>query len=88
MVPTLREYLDWRGGVPAVRMILQFELPDDLDAADTAYHAAQWRSMCEGIVGRLRERRKYGELPDEVQAEMDALWEWIHEELRERGLSL
>jgi hypothetical protein len=72
-----------------VTATLTFTLPEEADDLDLARKGSDWRIVVEDMDGYLRGRLKYEEdLPEDVDAALDAARQKLHEFIAERGLSL
>ena len=67
---------------------LTFTLPDEQEEFYLAAKGADWRMVVEDMDGYLRARLKYEDLPEDVDAALDAARQKLHEFVAERGLSL
>ena len=67
---------------------LTFTLPEEQEEFYLAAKGADWRMVLEDIDAHLRSRLKHEDLPEDVDAALDAARQRLHEFLAERGLSL
>jgi hypothetical protein len=67
---------------------LTFSLPEEQEEFYLAAKGAEWRMVLEDIDAHLRSRLKHEDLPEDVDAALDAARQKLHEFLAERGLSL
>jgi hypothetical protein len=71
-----------------VTATLTFTLPEEQEEFYLAAKGADWRMVLEDIDAHLRSRLKHEDLPEDVDAALDAARQRLHEFLAERGLSL
>jgi hypothetical protein len=71
-----------------VTATLTFTLPDEQEEFYHAAKGADWRCALEDMDAYLRSRLKYEDLPEDVDAALDAARQHLHALVAERGLSL
>jgi hypothetical protein len=71
-----------------VTATLTFTLPEEADDLDLARKGSDWRIVVEDMDAHLRSRLKYEDLPEDVDAALDAARQHLHALVAERGLSL
>jgi hypothetical protein len=71
-----------------VTATLTFTLPEEAEEFYLAAKGADWRCVLEDLDAHLRSRLKYEDLPEDVDAALDAARQHLHALLAERGLSL
>jgi uncharacterized protein (DUF1800 family) len=71
-----------------VTATLTFTLPDEQEEFYLAAKGADWRIVVEDMDAHLRSRLKYEDLPEDVDAALDAARQHLHALVAERGLSL
>jgi hypothetical protein len=71
-----------------VTATLTFTLPDEQEEFYHAAKGAEWRMVVEDIDAHLRSKLKYEDLPEDVDAALDAARQHLHALVAERGLSL
>jgi hypothetical protein len=71
-----------------VTATLTFQLPEEQEEFYLAAKGADWRCVLEDMDAHLRSRLKYEDLPEDVDAALDAARQKLHEFIAERGLSL
>jgi hypothetical protein len=71
-----------------VTATLTFQLPEEAEDLDLARKGADWRIVVEDLDAHLRSRLKYEDLPEDVDAALDAARQHLHALVAERGLSL
>jgi hypothetical protein len=71
-----------------VTATLTFQLPEEQEEFYHAAKGAEWRMVLEDIDAHLRSRLKHEDLPEDVDAALDAARQRLHEFVSERGLSL
>jgi hypothetical protein len=71
-----------------VTATLTFQLPEEQEEFYLAAKGAEWQMVLEDIDAHLRSRLKHEDLPEDVDAALDAARQRLHEFLAERGLSL
>jgi hypothetical protein len=71
-----------------VTATLTFTLPEEQEEFYLAAKGAEWRCVLEDMDAHLRSRLKYEDLPEDVDAALDAARQKLHEFIAERGLSL
>jgi hypothetical protein len=71
-----------------VTATLTFTLPDEQEEFYLAAKGAEWRLVVEDMDAHLRSRLKYEDLPEDVDAALDAARQHLHALVAERGLSL
>ena len=67
---------------------LTFTLPDEQEEFYLAAKGADWRCVLEDMDAHLRSRLKHEDLPEDVDAALDAARQHLHALVAERGLSL
>ncbi len=67
---------------------LTFTLPEEQEEFYLAAKGAEWRMVLEDMDAHLRSRLKHEDLPEDVDAALDAARQRLHEFVSERGLSL
>ena len=67
---------------------LTFQLPEEADDLDLARKGSDWRLVVEDMDAHLRSKLKYEDLPEDVDAALDAARQHLHALVAERGLSL
>jgi uncharacterized protein (DUF1800 family) len=71
-----------------VTATLTFTLPEEQEEFYLAAKGADWRIVVEDMDAHLRSRLKYEDLPEDVDAALDAARQHLHALVAERGLSL
>jgi uncharacterized protein (DUF1800 family) len=71
-----------------VTATLTFNLPDEQEEFYLAAKGADWRIVLEDMDAHLRSRLKHEDLPEDVDAALDAARQHLHALVAERGLSL
>jgi hypothetical protein len=71
-----------------VTATLTFQLPEEADDLDLARKGSDWRIVLEDMDAHLRSRLKHEDLPEDVNAALDAARQHLHALVAERGLSL
>jgi hypothetical protein len=71
-----------------VTATLTFQLPEEQEEFYLAAKGADWRCVLEDMDAHLRSRMKYEDLPEDVDAALDAARQHLHTLVAERGLSL
>jgi len=71
-----------------VTATLTFTLPEEQEEFYLAAKGADWRIVVEDMDAHLRSKLKYEELPEDVDAALDAARQHLHALVAERGLSL
>jgi hypothetical protein len=71
-----------------VTATLTFQLPDEQEEFYYAAKGADWRIVVEDMDAHLRSKLKYEDLPEDVDAALDAARQHLHALVAERGLSL
>jgi hypothetical protein len=71
-----------------VTATLTFTLPEDADDLDLARKGSDWRMVVEHMDWHLRNKLKHEDLPEDVDAALDAARQHLHALVAERGLSL
>jgi hypothetical protein len=71
-----------------VTATLTFQLPDEQEEFYLAAKGADWRLVVEDMDAHLRSKLKYEDLPEDVDAALDAARQHLHALVAERGLSL
>jgi hypothetical protein len=71
-----------------VTATLTFQLPEEQEEFYLAAKGADWRLVVEDMDAHLRSKLKYEDLPEDVDAALDAARQRLHEFVAERGLSL
>jgi uncharacterized protein (DUF1800 family) len=71
-----------------VTATLTFQLPEEQEEFYLAAKGADWRIVVEDMDAHLRSRLKYEDLPEDVDAALDAARQHLHALVAERGLSL
>jgi uncharacterized protein (DUF1800 family) len=71
-----------------VTATLTFTLPDEQEEFYLAAKGADWRIVVEDMDAHLRSKLKYEDLPEDVDAALDAARQHLHALVAERGLSL
>jgi hypothetical protein len=71
-----------------VTATLTFTLPEEQEEFYLAAKGAEWRMVLEDMDAHLRSRLKHEDLPEDVDAALDAARQRLHEFVSERGLSL
>lgn len=68
--------------------MLLFNLPDEHDEHKLALHGQDWRNIVATISGEVRRKRKHGHSYADADAVLEDLWNLIHCEMMDRGLTL
>jgi hypothetical protein len=71
-----------------VTATLTFQLPEEQEEFYHAAKGADWRLVVEDMDAHLRARLKHEDLPEDVDAALDAARQHLHALVAERGLSL
>jgi len=71
-----------------VTATLTFQLPEEQEEFYHAAKGADWRMVVEDMDAHLRSKLKYEDLPEDVDAALDAARHHLHALVAERGLSL
>jgi len=71
-----------------VTATLTFTLPEEQEEFYLAAKGADWRIVVEDMDAHLRSKLKYEDLPEDVDAALDAARQRLHALVAERGLSL
>jgi uncharacterized protein (DUF1800 family) len=71
-----------------VTATLTFTLPEEQEEFYLAAKGSDWRIVVEDMDAHLRSRLKYEDLPEDVDAALDAARQHLHALVAERGLSL
>jgi hypothetical protein len=71
-----------------VTATLTFTLPEEQEEFYLAAKGADWRMVVEDMDAHLRSKLKYEDLPEDVDAALDAARQHLHALVAERGLSL
>jgi uncharacterized protein (DUF1800 family) len=71
-----------------VTATLTFTLPEEQEEFYLAAKGADWRIVVEDMDAHLRSKLKYEDLPEDVDAALDAARQHLHALVAERGLSL
>jgi hypothetical protein len=71
-----------------VTATLTFTLPEEQEEFYLAAKGADWRLVVEDMDAHLRSKLKYEDLPEDVDAALDAARQHLHALVAERGLSL
>jgi hypothetical protein len=66
---------------------LEYELPDEAADFRTAADGWRWRRVVEEVDQRLRDRLKYGDLPDPLHDELDKLRQEMCELMQDYNLT-
>jgi hypothetical protein len=71
-----------------VTATLTFTLPEEQEEFYHAAKGAEWRCVLEDMDAHLGSRLKHEDLPEDVDAALDAARQHLHALVAERGLSL
>jgi len=71
-----------------VTATLTFTLPEEQEEFYLAAKGSDWRIVVEDMDAHLRSKLKYEDLPEDVDAALDAARQHLHALVAERGLSL
>lgn len=71
-----------------MKATLTFTLPEDREDFDDAVRGSEWKQAVRDVMDELRNRIKYGELPEAEVATLEAVRSMVLEVLDGRGLVL
>jgi hypothetical protein len=72
----------------AMKVILEFNLPEDFTEHQDAIHGSGWRAVVVGFSELLRKELKYKEKSEEVYAALESLQRELLEHISDEELTL
>ena len=66
---------------------LEYDLPDDVNDYRSAVDGWRWRRVVEDMDNKLRDRLKYGDVPDPLYDELDTLRKELCELMQDYNLT-
>ena len=71
-----------------MKATLEFKLPEEKYEHDLALHGGDWRDVVAVLHMGIRSARKHGHYYANAEEALDDVWNTLHYEMMEHGLSL